>query len=116
MKEARKKENNNVDRLLRFSKKVIKGSIRRCRDWKTEQKKQKLKREEERLHPEKRVKREHISGELDWMNDKTFLTYYAKGVYGQDLDLEHPKTFAEKVNWLKLHDHNPDYHIWADKY
>lgn len=31
-------------------------------------------------------------------------------------DLDHPKGFCEKQNWLKLHDHNPQYTIMADKY
>lgn len=32
------------------------------------------------------------------------------------LNLDHPKTFCEKLQWLKLHDHNPIYHKWVDKY
>lgn len=31
-------------------------------------------------------------------------------------DLKHPKTFNEKLQWLKLHDHNPLYATLADKY
>lgn len=30
-------------------------------------------------------------------------------------DLDSPKTFNEKLQWLKLHDHNPEYTIMADK-
>lgn len=33
-----------------------------------------------------------------------------------DLDLNNPQTFNEKLQWLKLHDHKPEYHIMADKY
>lgn len=32
------------------------------------------------------------------------------------LNLDNPKTFNEKLNWLKLHDHNPYYHQLVDKY
>lgn len=32
------------------------------------------------------------------------------------LNLDNPKTFNEKLNWLKLNDHNPLYTIMADKY
>lgn len=30
-------------------------------------------------------------------------------------DLEHPLTFSEKIQWLKLHDRNPLYHKLVDK-
>lgn len=32
------------------------------------------------------------------------------------LNLENPQTFCEKLQWLKLHDHNPYYHKLVDKY
>lgn len=32
------------------------------------------------------------------------------------LDLVNPQGFNEKLNWLKLNDHNPQYTIMADKY
>lgn len=32
------------------------------------------------------------------------------------LDLKHPKTFNEKLQWLKLYDHNPLYTTMVDKY
>lgn len=35
---------------------------------------------------------------------------------GYDLDLKHPKTFNEKLNWLKLYDRNPLYTKMVDKY
>lgn len=37
-------------------------------------------------------------------------------VFHRPLHLKNPKTFNEKLQWLKLHDHNPEYHIMADKY
>lgn len=32
------------------------------------------------------------------------------------LDVNHPKTFNEKLHWLKLNDRNPEYTIMVDKY
>ena len=34
---------------------------------------------------------------------------------GYPLDLKHPKTFAEKLQWLKLYDRKPVYHQMVDK-
>ena len=50
------------------------------------------------------------------MNDKRFLklVYYRKTK--RELDLENPKTFNEKLNWLKLYDRNPTYTTMVDKY
>lgn len=35
---------------------------------------------------------------------------------GYSLDLRHPKTYNEKIQWLKLHDRKPLYTVLADKY
>jgi hypothetical protein len=32
------------------------------------------------------------------------------------LDLNHPKSFTDKLNWLKIHDRNPLYTKLVDKY
>ena len=57
-----------------------------------------------------------IRGFYDTMPDEEYLKrmYHAKT--GYDLDLETPQTFNEKLQWLKLHDHNPLYTTMADKY
>lgn len=34
---------------------------------------------------------------------------------GKKLDLKHPKTFNEKLQWLKLYDHRPEYPALVDK-
>jgi len=34
---------------------------------------------------------------------------------GRDLDLDNPRTFNEKIQWLKVFDHRADYKILADK-
>lgn len=48
--------------------------------------------------------------------DKLYLeiVYYVK--FGKSLDLKNPKSFNEKMNWLKLYDRNPLYVKLADKY
>ena len=35
---------------------------------------------------------------------------------GKKLDLKNPKTFNEKLQWLKLHDRKPEYTMMVDKY
>lgn len=37
-------------------------------------------------------------------------------IMGYSLDLKHPKTIGEKLQWLKLYDRKPEYTIMADKY
>ena len=50
-----------------------------------------------------------------WIPDKTYL----KILYFLDrrkfLNLKNPKTFTEKIQWLKIHDRNPEYCILVDK-
>ena len=55
-------------------------------------------------------------GNFGWMEDKVYLKlmYYAH--FGKKLDLEGPKTFNEKLQWLKLYDRNPEYCRMVDKY
>ena len=36
-------------------------------------------------------------------------------IFGYPLNLRHPKSFNEKLNWLKLYDHNPFYSTLVDK-
>lgn len=43
------------------------------------------------------------------------LQYYLR-MDGKILDLENPRTFNEKLQWLKLYDHNPRYINLVDKY
>lgn len=35
---------------------------------------------------------------------------------GYSLNLDVPKTFSDKIQWIKLHDRNPLTPRWADKY
>lgn len=47
--------------------------------------------------------------------DKLFLRVLFRLRVGYPLDLENPKTFNEKLQWLKLHDRNPEYTKMVDK-
>ena len=55
-------------------------------------------------------------GLLNWMSDESYLKLMYYGQMGKRLDLNHPKTFNEKLQWLKLFDRNPRYKILVDKY
>lgn len=50
------------------------------------------------------------------MPDETYLRKMFKATMGYPLDLEHPRTFNEKLQWLKLHDRKPIYTTMVDKY
>lgn len=49
------------------------------------------------------------------MSDKFYLSVLWKSVMGYELDWKHPKTFNEKLQWLKLYDRNPLYTTLVDK-
>lgn len=50
------------------------------------------------------------------LSDREFLQKFLKAKYGKDTDIENPKTFNEKMQWLKLYDRNPLYTKVVDKY
>ncbi len=50
------------------------------------------------------------------LSDKKHIELYYEYSMGKKLDLENPQTFNEKLNWLKLYDHNPLYTTLVDKY
>lgn len=50
------------------------------------------------------------------MPDKYYVSVLWKMVMGYKLDWKHLKTFNEKLQWLKLYDHNPQYTTLVDKY
>lgn len=55
---------------------------------------------------------------LPWLipNDKLYLKIYYWLDLKKKLDLEHPKTFNEKLQWMKIYDRNPQYTMMVDKY
>lgn len=55
-------------------------------------------------------------GLTNWVPDEPHLKAMFRGTVGEKLDLNNPKTFNEKLQWLKLHDKNPLYNTLVDKY
>lgn len=53
---------------------------------------------------------------VNFIDDKKYLELRFKKRMGYIPDFDNPKTFNEKINWLKLHDHKPEYTIMADKF
>ena len=47
--------------------------------------------------------------------DKLYLRVLGRLTLGYWMNLDNPITFNEKMNWLKLHDRNPDYYKLVDK-
>lgn len=58
----------------------------------------------------------HHCGYLKWMDDETYTKLMYRGATGKKLNLENPKLFNEKIQWLKLNNHNPDYVQMVDKH
>lgn len=53
---------------------------------------------------------------LRWMPDKEFLELAYRLKMRRKLDLDTPKTYTEKLQWLKLYDRKPEYTMMVDKY
>lgn len=54
---------------------------------------------------------------FSWLlSDKQYVKAQFLYTFGYPLDLESPKTFCEKLQWLKLYDRNPKYTTMVDKY
>ena len=53
---------------------------------------------------------------LDWMNDENYLSLVFYCVMGRGLNLREPRTFNEKLQWLKLHNIKPSYSDIVDKF
>ena len=50
-----------------------------------------------------------------WLPDSTYIKLRYLFQMGKRLNLRHPKSFQEKLQWLKLHDQNPEYTMMVDK-
>lgn len=53
---------------------------------------------------------------LSKMDDESFIKKKYKASTGETLDLNNPRTFNEKIQWLKLYNHMPLYTQLVDKY
>lgn len=51
-----------------------------------------------------------------FVNPETYVQKLFKKRMGYNLDLNNPRTFNEKLQWMKLYDHNPLYTKLVDKY
>ena len=50
------------------------------------------------------------------MSDKYYLSVLWKMTMSREMDWNSPKTFNEKLQWLKIYDRNPLYTVLVDKY
>lgn len=53
---------------------------------------------------------------FDKMDDEKYLKMIWRVKFGTKLNLDNPKTFTEKLQWLKLYDRKPEYTNLVDKY
>ena len=51
-----------------------------------------------------------------WLPDEPYLRLNYFAHFGRKPDLKNPKTFNEKLQWLKLYDRKPEYTAMVDKY
>lgn len=51
-----------------------------------------------------------------WLPDKLYLQLMFRLKMGKKIDLKDPKTFSEKLQWLKLYNRKPEYTMMVDKY
>ena len=55
------------------------------------------------------------NGLLNFIPDKPYLKMVFRAETGYRLNLKHPKTYNEKLQWIKLYDRKPEYTTYADK-
>lgn len=55
-------------------------------------------------------------GFMNRMGDRAFLKLLFRTYTGYPLNLDHPQTFNEKLQWLKLNDRREEYRLYVDKY
>lgn len=49
------------------------------------------------------------------MRDDLFLRFVYEKIFGKPINLHSPQTYCEKLQWIKLYDHNSDYTRMVDK-
>lgn len=57
-----------------------------------------------------------IKNALRLLPDKAYLKLRYRTMFGKKLDLKNPKTYNEKIQWMKLYDRDPRYNQLVDKY
>ena len=58
----------------------------------------------------------HKISPWSFADDKAYIKFKFLQKFDFPIDLKHPKTFNEKLNWMKLYDRDPLYTKLADKY
>lgn len=53
---------------------------------------------------------------LNWMNDELYIKIAFWARVGRWPNIDHPQSYNEKLQWMKLHDRNPLYTKLVDKY
>lgn len=66
--------------------------------------------------PAYRFEKNSYLGFYDSINDEEYLKRKFKAIMGEELNLDNPQTFNEKLQWLKLYDRKPQYTQMVDKY
>ena len=67
-------------------------------------------------NPQKLILPAGQNGLLKFIPDKLYLRIVFRSETGYDLNLKHPKTYNEKLQWIKLYDRKPEYVLYADKF
>ena len=57
-----------------------------------------------------------VKNYLGWLPDKQYLSLRYRFQMGYWIDWKNPKTFTEKLQWLKVYDFKPEYTKMVDKY
>ena len=52
---------------------------------------------------------------VDFLSDEAYLKWLFRHYMGYKLNLKNPKSFSEKLQWLKLYDRHPEYTKLVDK-
>lgn len=67
-------------------------------------------------HPRKTIYSLGMKGKLGFIPDEPYLKLMYWANTGKKLNIDNPRTFNEKLQWLKLHDYKPEYSTMVDKY
>lgn len=57
-----------------------------------------------------------LKGHFKFIPDELYVRMCYRILMGKRLELDPPRTFNEKLQWLKLHDRRPEQTRWVDKY
>lgn len=72
-----------------------------------------------KLHPRRAIRkcREALTAFIKYycIPDKIYLSLKYRMEHGKKLNLKNPQTIDEKIQWIKLYDRKPEYHIMIDK-